>query len=64
MEGRIATRWKRSKDGRCIRSTKCRAQENREDPVKDTEREWSVGRRKQEPGLSLESREEWVSPHT
>lgn len=32
--------------------------------MKDTEREWSVGRRKQEPGLSLESGEEWVSLHT
>lgn len=64
MEGSIATRWKRSKDGRCIRSAKCKAQENKEEPVKDTEMEWSVSRRKQELGLSLESGEEWVSFHT
>ena len=64
MEEHIATRWKTSKDGRCIRRAECRAQGNREEPAKDTERERSVGRRKQEPGPSLESGEEWVSLHT
>ena len=41
-----------------------RLRKTRRKPVKDTEMEWSVSRRKQELGLSLESGEERVSFHT